>query len=48
MELKRYYIYRGFDKRIIGIKEYTHWYVPIREFDYIQLLILLFSKNFLN
>jgi hypothetical protein len=35
MELKRYYIYRGFDKRIIGIREYTHWYVPIREFNYI-------------
>tara|TARA_R110000868_G_scaffold411117_2_gene701866 strand:+ start:4434 stop:5021 length:588 start_codon:yes stop_codon:yes gene_type:complete len=35
MESKRYYIYRGYDKRIIGIKEYTHWYVPIREFDYI-------------
>lgn len=35
MESKRYYIYRGYDKRIIGIKEYQHWYVPIREFDYI-------------
>jgi hypothetical protein len=35
MEPKRYYVYRGYDKRIIGIREYTHWYVPIREFDYI-------------
>lgn len=35
MESNRYYIYRGHDKRIIGIREYKHWYVPIREFDYI-------------
>jgi hypothetical protein len=31
----RYYIYRGYDERIIGIREYRHWYVPIRDFKYI-------------
>jgi hypothetical protein len=35
METNRYYIYKGYDKRIIGIREYRHWYVPIREFEYI-------------
>ena len=31
----RYYIYRGYDRRIIAIREYRHWYIPIREFKYI-------------
>jgi len=34
-EYNRYYIYRGYDERIIGIREYKHWYVPIRDFKYV-------------
>ena len=35
MENNRYYIYKGYEGRIIGLREYRHWYVPIREFRYI-------------
>jgi hypothetical protein len=34
-EYNRYYLYKGCDERIIGIREYKHWYVPIRDFKYI-------------
>ena len=30
----RFYIYIGTNSRIIGIREYTHWYVPIKNFSY--------------
>lgn len=30
----RYYIYIGTDRRIIKIREYKHWYTPVREFKF--------------
>jgi hypothetical protein len=31
---QRYYIYIGYDNRILKIVEYKHWYIPIREFKF--------------
>jgi len=33
-EESRYYIYTGYDKRIIKIVEYKHWYIPIRDYKF--------------